>query len=141
MGMSEWCANCHTDLLDTAPGTGAVKHPAGNNAKLSEQMIARYNSYIGTGDLSGNQTTAYSALVPFEIGTDDLSQLDSSNTKGPDSNANVMCLTCHRAHASAFENIGRWEFDTTYLALSIQQENDSYGPYQRQLCAKCHPFD
>ena len=141
MGMSEWCANCHTDMLDSASGTATDKHPAGNNTKLSKQIIERYNSYIGSGDLSGSQVSAYSSLVPFEFGTDDISQLDPSSTAGPGSNANVMCLTCHRAHASAFDNSGRWDFGTTFIASTFQQEENTSGLYQRQLCAKCHPFD
>ena len=29
---------------------------------------------------------------------------------------NVMCLTCHRAHASAFNNITRWDMEDEFLA-------------------------
>jgi hypothetical protein len=141
MGMSEWCANCHVDLLAGESAAGAAKHPAGNGVKLSEQMLARYNSYISTGNLSGNRASAYASQVPFEIGSDDHSRLDPSSTEGPDSTANVMCLTCHRAHASAFANSGRWDFSSTFLATSEPPEDGGYRAWQRQLCAKCHPYD
>ena len=156
-GMSEWCANCHPGFLDDVN-----KHPAGNNAKLSEGMIFNYNSYVKTGDIYGSSSTAYLALVPFELGIIDTALLDPWSTSGPDysGRANVMCLTCHRAHASAFDNIGRWDFGVTFIANSHPQYGDSgvsgddvvnsyygrdmiaeFGKYQRQLCNKCHIQD
>jgi hypothetical protein len=156
-GMSEWCANCHPGFLDDIN-----KHPAGNNAKLGEEMIFNYNSYVKTGDIYGSSSTAYLALVPFELGITDTALLDPWSTSGPDysGKANVMCLTCHRAHASAFDNIGRWDFKATLLADSHPQYSDGgvsgddvmnsyygrdiiaeFGKYQRQLCNKCHVQD
>jgi hypothetical protein len=141
-------------------GTG--KHPAGTSALLSGAMMANYNAYRRTGDFSGTAGTAYLALVPFEEGTTDLSRLDPSGTSGPGTSgpAQVMCLTCHRAHASAFPNIGRWDFSATFLAASHPRAGDSgltgsdvlhsyygrdmaaeFGSYQRQLCNKCHVRD
>ncbi len=156
-GMSEWCANCHNDML-----SGSDKHPAGSNARLSSSVIANYNAYLKTGDARGMQAISYLSLVPFELGTDDKSMLDPSRSSGPDTSgkANVMCLTCHRAHASAFPFIGRWDFKATFIADSHPKSGDSgvtgsdvinsyygrnmaaqFGPYQRQLCNKCHMQD
>lgn len=156
-GMSEWCANCHNDML-----SGSGKHPAGDNARLSASVIANYNAYLKTGDSRGMQAISYLSLVPFELGTDNKSMLNPSSSSGPDSSgkANVMCLTCHRAHASAFPFIGRWDFKATFIADSHPKSGDSgvtgsdvlnsyygrnmtlqFGPYQRQLCNKCHMQD
>ena len=154
-GMSEWCSNCHPDFL-----SGKGKHAAGNNATLTRTIIFNYNSYVKTGDISGTHSAAYLALVPFEMGTADILSLDPSSTSGPDYGANVMCLTCHRAHASAFENIGRWDFKTTFIADSHPKPGDGgatgndvrnsyygrdmvseFGLYQKQLCNKCHLLD
>lgn len=154
-GMSEWCGNCHTDFL-----TGDYKHPVGNYATLSSTFISNYNSYVKTGDITGNQATAYLALVPFELGTADTWSLDPSSTSGPAQGANVMCLTCHRAHASAFQDIGRWDFGTTLVAESHPQPGDGgaggviafnsyygrdmvseFGLNQRWFCNKCHLMD
>jgi len=154
-GMSEWCSNCHPDFL-----SGKGKHPAGGNATLTRSIMFNYNCYVKTGDISGTQSAAYLALVPFEVGTDNMWSLDSSSTSGPEYGANVMCLTCHRAHASAFENSGRWDFGTTFIADSHPKpgdggttENDvwnsyygrdmvsEFGLYQKQLCNKCHLLD
>ena len=160
-GMSEWCANCHPAFLNRSKGGVARKHPAGKGGKLNADIARNYNSYVKTGDLSGTQAGAYLALVPFEVGISDVVFLDPSSSSGPSpGNANVMCLTCHRAHASAFKNIGRWDFETTFIADSHPQLGDGgasgndvvnsyYGRYmtaefgqsQRQLCNKCHLKD
>jgi predicted CXXCH cytochrome family protein len=156
-GMSEWCGNCHASLLNDDN-----KHPAGNNAKFGIDTISNYNAYVKTGDINGIQSDSYLSLTPFELGTTDESLLDPSSTSGPDitGKANVMCLTCHRAHASAFDDIGRWDFQTTFIADSHPGSGDSgitgndvlnsyygrnmvaeFGKYQRQFCNKCHVQD
>lgn len=148
-GMTEWCVNCHDAMLGSENGK-ARSHPAGNDVKLGREVVAGYNAYVRTGDLSGSRATAYLALVPFERGTSDVSRLNPSSTEGPDENANVMCLTCHRAHASAFSAAGRWDFRATFIAQSHPGDREAYygrdmasqfGPYQRSLCNKCHPRD
>lgn len=158
-GMSEWCVNCHAGMGDGGSGTGK-SHPAGNDVKLGSSIVAVYNAYVKTGDMSGTRPAAYLALVPFERGTSDRSLLDPSSTEGPDEKANVMCLTCHRAHASAFQSVGRWDFRATFLAMSHPQAGDAgaagnddmdsyygrdvvaqFGSYQRSLCNKCHLKD
>lgn len=154
-GMSEWCSNCHQGYLS------GYKHPSGNEARLSS-VISNYNSYLKTGDFTGTQAGAYSSLVPFELGTSDSALLDPSSTSGPGAGgeANVMCLTCHRSHASAFQSMGRWDFKATFIADSHPGPGDSgvngndvlnsyygrnmtaeFGKYQRQLCNKCHAMD
>lgn len=159
-GMSEWCANCHTDYLSGQQTT--LMHPAGNDIDLGV-YLANYNAYMATGNfVPGSDATSYDSLVPFERGTTDKTTLDPQSTAGPDANSNVMCLTCHRAHGSAFEHGTRWDMDTELLAskgvyalavaagmtdngyykdgaaITIAGE---YGPYQRSLCNKCHVQD
>jgi hypothetical protein len=120
-GMSEWCANCHGQLLNSGainptPGIDVTHiHPAGNNAKLTlGGEGALYNAYVKSGDMSGSSATSFLSLVPFEMGLAKSAanyatlQGTASNVNsaaslvGPDANANVMCLSCHRAHASGF---------------------------------------
>lgn len=156
-GMSEWCANCHAGILNNGD-RGVHRHVAGNDAKLGRSVVAIYNSYVKSGDLTGSAATAYSALVPFELGTSDVTSLNPTSTDGPSStSANVMCLSCHRAHASAFSSAGRWDFKATFLADSHPGPSSSggsnrhayygrdivsqFGPYQRSLCNKCHAQD
>lgn len=83
----------------------------------------RYNNYIATGNLTGGAATSYTSMVPYEEGLlmnnnsyADLATRavnDGSQKGGPmyyasGGNEHVMCLTCHRAHASAWPKILRW---------------------------------
>ncbi len=156
-GMSEWCANCHEAALD---GT-STRHPAGEAAVFTDQTATAYAAYIRSGNLSGSANSSYLALVPFERGVSDPSLLDPTSTAGPEPGvSNVMCLSCHRAHASAFETIGRWDLYATFLAESHPGIGDAgagsedvqnsyygrnlvadFGSYQRSLCNKCHALD
>lgn len=150
-GMSEWCANCHSGF--TADGAITHRHPASNDAHLNGQAV-NYNSYVTTGNMGGQAATAYTRLVPFERGVTDTTTLNTATTQGPDANSNVMCLTCHRAHASAFSDIGKWDFQEELLADSPQLVSaeathvyygetitTKFGQYQRSLCNKCHVQD
>lgn len=110
-GMSEWCENCHGSLQHASyPNATVGNHPYGNAAKLSQTTVDTYNAYIATGNLTGTFTTAYNSLVPFEEGITDLSALaaDTTATTGAALSDNVTCLTCHRAHASAWDYATRW---------------------------------
>jgi predicted CXXCH cytochrome family protein len=158
-GMSEWCANCHVSILisEHKSVSPSFEHPIGSNGYLEGAEMDRYNSYIKTGDFSGDRTTAYLSLVPFERGVADSTLLDPTSTMGPDSNSRISCLTCHRAHASAFDNIGRWDFSAELVADSHPAAGDigatgndlmysyygrdmitEFGTQQRSLCEKCH---
>jgi hypothetical protein len=135
---------------------------------INETVPAVYNSYVASGDLGGDVLTAYDPMVPFERGITDGSQLTIGSTVGvEDASDVVMCLSCHRAHASAFDNALRWDYTSSeYLAESgilstggtaetlmangaIPYHKDGlafdpvaeYGPYQRSLCNKCHAKD
>jgi hypothetical protein len=156
-GMSEWCGSCHTDFVDAN-----FKHPAGNTNVLGTKADT-YNNYVATGDWTGVQGSAYTALVPFERQETVRATLLAAvtSTAGPEQADNVMCLTCHRAHASAFNNATRWDMETEFLAESLPSAANlgamgvsdvtapyygrdiatEFGEYQRSLCNKCHVKD
>lgn len=171
-GMSEWCQNCHT-TMHTIAGSGSTlkMHPVGGVAKLGSTYSGNYNTYIKTGDLSGTASTSFLSLVPFEEGTGNYTVLkmraksDDTYLMGPDpTNTQVMCLTCHRAHASGWDGATRWNTRTDYIVFngSYSQEGQIYQPYgqgrteieaqrayyelaanrfaanQETLCHKCH---
>lgn len=165
-GMSEWCANCHTDYLVTDPDSMLGKHPTA--VLLSKDGYdANYNSYVATGNFTGTVATSFDPLVPFETGTTDQATLVTAgvtSTAGPSAGTEqVMCLSCHRAHASAFNNMGRWDFETEFVAESAVLDPavigkpatakpyygdgvvidiaTKYGAEQRSLCNKCHVQD
>jgi len=157
-GMSEWCGNCHGGFANVGN-----LHPAGNTQTLgSGSIYQNYNSYVKTGLFTGTSATSYLELVPFERQVTDGTALlaGTTSTAGPNASSNVMCLTCHRAHASAFENSARWDFTTEFIAdshpvatdggvsgndvLNSYQGRDmiaQFGAYQRSLCNKCHVQD
>ncbi len=154
-GMSEWCGNCHPGYLTGTHTT--FLHPAGNPQHLSPDVVNVYNTYVSTGNMTGTIASAYLALVPFERGQPDATLLDPTGTVGPDTAANVMCLTCHRAHASAFPSAGRWDFSAVLIQDSHPALGDAgvtgndmlnsyygrdmvteFGPLQGTLCQKCH---
>lgn len=159
--MSEWCANCHGGFLKaTAVGEGHV-HPAGNAESLSGHA-ALYNAYVKTGVSTGDATTSYLQFVTFERHNDNVVLLlpFATTLDGPTAGSNVMCLSCHRAHASAFPNAGRWFFESEFLAESHPAPTDTgvtgndvlysyygrdiaseFGEFQRSFCNKCHAKD
>jgi hypothetical protein len=115
-GMSEWCRNCHP--LDQS-------HPSGENSKLPKDVVSNYNTFINSNNYAGKQETAYTSLVPFEEGTDDYAILssharyDNSQMGGPKTGyETVMCLTCHRAHASGWPNMFRWNSKGYYMVVN-----------------------
>ena len=158
-GMSEWCATCHPKFL--AGGKGVLKHPAANTATLGQgNIFQNYNAYVSTGDLSNTSDNSYDQFVPFERQVESTADLDETSTQGPDASSNVMCLSCHRAHVSAFPNSGRWDFEEEFLVDSHPKDTDGgavagdelasyygsviatrYNPEQRSLCNKCHIQD
>ena len=167
-GMSEWCGNCHTS------GCAGRTHPAGKCASCGQAIIANYNAYVKSGNINGRADKAYTSLVPFEEGTDDRAilaqhaQNNGSYTRGPEPGANVMCLTCHRAHASGWNSMARWNMETDFIvhygnypgtdngaplqhaqgrtAAETQwalydRPAGSFAAAQRGLCNKCHTKD
>ena len=179
-GMSEWCANCHPGMLQggVTAGMGTLRHPAGNEAKLSSSFQTNYTAYVKTGSIANADfTRAYLSLVPFEEGTADYARLksharsDDTYLTGPDSQSNTSCLSCHRAHASAFDSIMRYGIGNTFVTVSdatgnpiwpdpsiapaeaqgrtaVETQQAYYGrnastfaPFQATLCNKCHVKD
>jgi cytochrome c2 len=156
-GMSEWCASCH------AAYTGDFnKHGSGNLNTVGAAIATVYNAYVNTGDFTGVQATSYTALVPFERQevTKTVLLAATTSTAGPDAGDNVMCLTCHRAHATAFNNATRWDMEhellaegwptaANLIAMGAVANADylgrdiaaDFGDYQRSLCNKCHARD
>jgi predicted CXXCH cytochrome family protein len=136
-GMTEWCGNCHGRHHQGNSGS-AFKHRVDGNFGGSASQ--RYNEYNGDSDpQGGNQATAYVPAVPFE----DTGATPSSTT-GTGVQSKIMCLSCHRAHATSSPAAGRWDFNVNLLAEDGVESRsyaipDPYGnPDQGPLCNKCH---
>lgn len=179
-GMSEWCANCHPamHMNNYVSGTPKLVHPAGNGAKFTSEIAVNYNSYVTSGIMTNTDPLkAYSSLAPFESG-EDYSAINSLKAKAVNTdtvnmsastNSNVMCLSCHRAHASGFASMTRWFMENEFMTIADANNNAIYdttnttrsygyseaeqqaayygrpasvfGPYARVYCNKCHAKD
>lgn len=140
-GMSAWCANCHADYLTNRHNLGISSFRHRTNSLLRTGMISRYNSYNGTSDpAGGTEATAYLAAVPFEDPGN-----TTGRTEGATGSSRVMCLTCHRAHATSAPSALRWDPNVSELGSdgvisgSYPLPNPYGDPGQEPLCAKCHP--
>ncbi|HXV77401.1 MAG TPA: hypothetical protein VD788_13875 [Candidatus Polarisedimenticolaceae bacterium] len=175
-GMSDWCATCHPNF-HTATAPGAFLHPTNQSINTGTPSVRSiYNAYVSSGDLSGTQANSYLSLVPYEevaLTWSELQTLVTNNTAqtnipGPDDNEYVMCLSCHRAHASGWEYAVRWNAESEFLTYGgVYPGTDTSAPsqfsrgrtsaemqaayydrpptefatYQRSLCNKCHAKD
>ncbi len=173
-GITDWCATCHPDMHS---GTSSkMTHPV--NQTLGTTVAGIYNSYIGSGNLAGTLATAFDSLAPFQTdNTTDYAVLkalavnDGTKPEGPATSDRVMCLSCHKSHASGWEFMGRWNNAGEFIAVdgvwpgtdspslvanqpkyaqgrtvaeTTKAYNDTtmhYGSYQRSLCNKCHAKD
>jgi hypothetical protein len=151
-GMSEWCSNCHPNFLQPlyVSGVSGQMHPAGNGAHLTPEIAKNYNAYVKSGDMSG--ASGHWSLVPVEEGTSVYDQLRMQVSLAMAGNklvttaANVMCVTCHRAHASPWRCAIRWPYGEDAKPSSQGFNNNhavftGLGGYQRSLCNKCHAKD
>jgi hypothetical protein len=178
--VSEWCANCHTGMHQTAyvSGQPGFRHPASNASKLTPTIVAIYNAYVSSGILTNTNTArAFSTLAPFATDTQDRTVMKPQAVTGTGGNSNhlqattadnVTCLSCHRAHATAFESLLRFQYYNEFMTVAdsangaiydtvngagtgynvLQQQNAYYGrpatafgPNARVYCNKCHGMD
>ncbi|MBE0568707.1 MAG: cytochrome C [Deltaproteobacteria bacterium] len=159
-----WCSTCHPGMHSS----GNYVHP--NDESLGSTIASLYNSYVKTGDATGDIATSFSSLNPFATAGDYAALATASGTTtGPGTSDQVMCLSCHRAHASGFEYMLRWEQEYEFItkagtyggtdvtptdnALSRGRTNAEkvasyydrpatvFATYQRVLCNKCHAKD
>jgi len=114
-------------------------------------------------------------MVPFEAGTSDygllkrMAKSGGSAAAGPGTSSNVMCLSCHRAHASGWDHAMRWNTKSEFLVFNgeypgvdtsgvpariaggrtraetqrayYERPATRFATYQRSLCNKCHAKD
>jgi len=171
-GMSDFCGTCHPDMHSTV---GILRHPQGQT--MSGKVIGNYNFYVKSGSMTGVAASSYLSLVPFEEGltysTANVNTLkghavtNDSQLSGPPATAMVMCLSCHRAHATGFGDMTRWHTEDQFIihdgvwpgtdnigsdiarghssqetAAAYYNKNvTKFSGFQRQLCNKCHAKD
>jgi predicted CXXCH cytochrome family protein len=114
-GISDWCATCHPDMLAaTSPN-----HTHPTNQGFSSTVVANYNAYMGSG-LTGN--SGFDSIIPFQNDNEtvyaNLRTDAGANAAVADAttSSRVMCLSCHRAHASGFAHMTRWQNEGEFIA-------------------------
>ncbi|HUC42859.1 MAG TPA: hypothetical protein VMR65_02375 [Candidatus Sulfotelmatobacter sp.] len=115
----QWCATCHPNMHSN---NNALAHPV--DQALGTTISNNYNAYLKTGDLTGTPTTSFNSLVPFTESTSDVATLaahaktDDSYLNGPASSDRVNCLSCHRAHATAWTYSLRWNGENEFVTMA-----------------------
>jgi len=115
--VSLWCATCHPDMHST----GNYVHPT--DATLGT-LANNYNAYVNSGNTSGGTLgTSFLSLVPFAENTNSYTTLISHATNaatsaGPGTSDRVVCLSCHRAHASGFPDMLRWNYEGEFITVA-----------------------
>jgi hypothetical protein len=104
-----WCQQCHPKMHMS--GSAQNVHP--NDQAIGSTIAGIYNAYVKTGDMTGGGGTkgGYTSLVP--VAYDNITTNSAlaghfttgANVTGSD---RVMCLSCHRAHASGFDYMLRF---------------------------------
>lgn len=114
----QWCATCHPRMHST----GNYVHPVDQG--LGTTISGIYQAYVSSGIMTGTSATSYLSLVPFMENTGDYTALKShaqnnnSVLNGPGTSDQVSCLTCHRAHASGFMEMLRWQMEGEFITLA-----------------------
>jgi hypothetical protein len=104
-GVSDWCATCHPDMLSAT----SSKHTHPTNQGFSSTLAVAYNNYVGSG-VTGNPD--FDTYVPYS--NDNVTalatlQADAINqARNAATSSRIICLSCHRAHASGFGKMTRW---------------------------------
>lgn len=136
-GMSRWCGNCHGQFHQGSASAG-FEHPT--QRALSGDEASRYNAYAGDDNPSGGSfASAYLPEVPFEDRS-----MTTTSREGARAGSGLMCLSCHRAHASSSPAAGRWDFKVQALGDDglVSGSYPIPNPYslstQGPLCLKCH---
>lgn len=99
-GFSEWCSSCHANFHSESNtdsnvynGTAYIRHPT--NYNLTSGIIRDYGSN-------------YNYVYPLNVVTNSDGQTPT-NENPISTNDKIMCLTCHKAHATANPNSLRWD--------------------------------
>jgi predicted CXXCH cytochrome family protein len=120
VGWGEWCGTCHGDMHYD----GGAKYVHPTDDALSGTVIANYDSYVKTGDMTGAKATSFTSLVPFATNATGaagyaalatLANNAAPTSAGPSTNDQVTCFSCHRSHASGFDFALRWDYGYEFM--------------------------
>jgi predicted CXXCH cytochrome family protein len=118
-----WCATCHPNMHS---GAGNY-HPVD---QAVDGLATNYNAYVSSGIMTGTGNT-FTSLVPFNENTTVYATLQShakngTILSGPATTDQVSCESCHRAHASGFSEMVRWQIENEFLTKADSLGNAFY---------------
>lgn len=102
--MSYLCGQCHGTFHATAGiGTGSpwLRHPTDTDVMAKGGEYASYNDIVAVGAYSLEAPVGYVGAIPA-----------APRETVAAGNSPVICLSCHRAHASPYNDILRWDYST-----------------------------
>jgi predicted CXXCH cytochrome family protein len=115
-GTTNWCGTCHPDMVSAT----SVNHTHPTDVGFSSAIAANYNAYVGSG-LTGNPD--FDTIVPYqEDNTSDYAALRTAATtptRDASTSSRVVCLSCHRAHATGFAHMTRWQNEHASMAADF----------------------
>jgi len=95
------CAECHGNFHANIQNAGVwVRHPT-DIILPNRGEYANYNGGSGSGN-------PYSVIAP--VGAEDLTVGIRSTVNPGTTDAIVLCISCHRAHGSEYDDILRWDY-------------------------------
>lgn len=156
-GFSSFCSACHGNFHGGNNETGTydngrsrvggawVKHPS--NMRLGES--SKYGEGAYTAAITNMQGTnpnpaGYDWKYPLVKADYDFTVKSvevSAQSRSVSGDDRIMCLTCHKAHATPFRNMTRWEVkahsfiangEIDFTGEASNGDNPAYG------CGKCH---
>jgi len=158
-GFSSFCAVCHGDFHggnnETRNSDNGVTRVAGTwlrhptNVKMNETGskygITTYTAVISNSQGTNPNPVGYDWKYPlvqpdsdFTVKNNVASATDPATAVG---DTKIMCLTCHKAHATKFDNMTRWNTnghafiangEVDFTGQASNGDNPAYG------CGKCH---
>ncbi|MBI5576058.1 MAG: hypothetical protein HY896_06800 [Deltaproteobacteria bacterium] len=168
-GFSSFCSACHGDFHGTEQTEGGtdktqtagvwMKHPT--NLKMDMTPTSRkygittYKATVTNAQANNPNPVGYDFRYPLIKADADFAVLSTSASAADPAtlsgNDRLSCLTCHKAHASSFENMTRWDTNghaflpnggadvegqtwngTAWVAGASVGDNPTFG------CGKCH---
>jgi len=107
-GTTAFCTGCHGNFHTQQENNQWVRHP-------SDAVIPNEREYADAGG-PGNP---YDPLSPVAKPTIDTTP---DTTVAPDADM-VMCLSCHRPHATPYPDLLRWDYDNMVAAGTASDDN------------------
>jgi hypothetical protein len=158
-GFSSFCATCHGDFHggdgesrsadngQTRVASTWVRHPTNvaMNEAGSKYGITTYTAAVTNAQGTSPNPVGYDWKYPlvqpdadFTVRRNLASAASPATALGE---ARIMCLTCHKAHATKYDNMTRWDANahsfiangqTDFAGKVSSGDNPAYG------CGKCH---